>query len=72
MTPTELLTQVKKSIGKSLLYLRNASRYPDNYFYPTDWVKKMLSLDLKWKAKLYRLYPELLPKWRSRQMRLSI
>lgn len=66
-----LLTCVKNEIGAALLYLRMAVRYPDNYPEVAA-VKEKLSLDLKWKAELYRLHPVLRPRIRTRQMRLPI
>ena len=73
MKPAELLTEVKNAIGRRLLLLKAASQSPDNY--PgelLEMTREKLSLELRWRAKLYRLHPELRPKIRSRQMRLPI
>ena len=73
MDSTEQLTLTNKNIGKHLLFLRYASLYPDNYYHPyVGWVKEKLSLELRSKARLYKEYPDLRPKTRTRQMRLPV
>jgi hypothetical protein len=69
-TWAEVLALHKKAIGFKLTFLRHAKQFPDNYT-PThvEQIKKGLSLDLFWKAKIYRDHPELRPT-RVKQMSL--
>lgn len=67
---SNLLTLHKRGIGFKLTFLRYAKQFPDNYT-PThiQQIKEGLSLDLQWKAKIYREHPELRPT-RVKQMNL--
>ena len=69
-TWSEVLAMHKKAIGFKLTLLRQAKRFPDNYT-PShiNQIKEGLSLDIMWKAKIYRDHPELRPT-RVRQMSL--
>jgi hypothetical protein len=67
---SEVLALHKKAIGFKLTFLRYAKWFPDNYT-PShiQQIKEGLSLDLRWKAKIYREHPELRPT-RVKQMSL--
>ena len=69
---SKVLALHKKGIGYKLTTLRYAKQNPDNY--PSSFVQQLkegLSLNIFWKAKIYREHPELRP-IRVKQMRLPI
>jgi len=59
---SEILALHKKAIGYKLTLLRHAKQFPDNY--TPNHIKQIrdgLSLDIMWKAKIYREHPGLRP-----------
>lgn len=70
MQPKEELRLWKIQIGMALRFLKEVKANPDNY--TSNHVagqRESLSLAIQWRAKLYRLHPDLRPT-RSRQMNL--
>jgi len=60
--PSEALKQCKRNIGLKLTFLRQAKANKDNYTEPfLSRIKQGLSLELCWKAQLYKRHPELRP-----------
>ncbi len=72
MKPKEELRLFKIQIGHTLRFLKEVKAAPDNY--AANHVKQQrdsLSLALHWRAKLYRLHPDLRPQ-RVWQMKLKL